>query len=355
MVATLPLASFRDDEEWVWEILDLDDNYIGTLDGVSTGKVTLNVNSTIRGGGSLSWAGTTLPSWSDIRLRPRYTATLVDGTKLDWPRGVFLPSSSPVKWSGDLASVDVELFDKLLVLEEDQIDSTFSLAAGTLVTTAIRSIIEGAGETRHAIEPSAETLAVDMSWPIGTKKLTIVNDLLSAINYFSLWADELGMYRGTPYVPPRARGVAWYFKDDLNGIYDPEFTYDVDTFGKPNKVVLVSQGDGDTAALTSIATNTDPDSPISFDRRKRWVTQVTTGVDATSQSVLDGKADRIIQEAKSLAGTLEIEHALIQVDLNDLVSFRREPAGLDLYGVIQKMEIPCAPGGLVSTTITEVQ
>lgn len=362
MVATLPLASFRGDEDWVWDILDNNDNFIGTLDGVNSGSIKRNVNTTIRSGGSLSWSGVAPPAWPRIRLRPRYTAELSDGSSVDWPMGVFIPAAPVINWNGTLASADVELFDKLLVLEEDAIDITFSLPAGTVVTDAIRSVIEDAGETHHSIEDSPETLTSNISWKIGTKKLTIVNELLEAINYFSLWVDEMGTYRGTPYLPPRSRGLSWEFKDDHNGIYDPEFEYDLDTFGKPNKVVLVSQGSGDAEGLVAVSTNTDPDSPISYQARGdgtmdggRWVTRVETGVDATSQEVLQAKADRIIEEAKSLSGTLEIQHALIPLDLNNLVTFRREPASIDTSGVVRSMEIPCTVGGLVTTVITEVQ
>lgn len=354
-MAISPLASHRSEEEWTWDILDLDDNFLASLDGVSGGSLKKNVNSTIRTGGSLEWSGITPPNWPEIRVRPTYRARLIDGSVVAWPMGVYLPATPGANWSGEFVELTVDLFDKLLVLDEDAVDETFSLPSGTVVTTAIRSIIEGAGETRHSIADSTKTLVNEMTWESGTSKLRIINDLMVVINYFSLFCDDAGFYRGEPYVPTESRGETFSFKDDEASIYAPDFNHDNDYFGKPNKVILVSQGSELVEGLVSVATNMDEEDPLSYPRRQRWITVTETGVEAADQATLDALALRRLRSLAATSSTIEIEHAIVPIDLNDLVSFRRLPAGLDTKGVIQEMDIPCVSGGLVKTTIREVK
>lgn len=349
------LANHRFDEEWTWDVLDINDNLVERFDGVTGGSIKKNVNATIRSGGSLSWSGTVIPDWLSMRLRPTYRATLVDGTRVEWAFGVFIPAAGKAGWRGSKAHVPVELYDKLLVLDEDKVDATFSLPAGSVIVTEIRSLIEGAGEEKHAISDSAATLTNAMTWTVGTTKLKIINDLLNTINYFSLWCDDAGFYRGDPYVSPTERGIAWNFADDEASIYSADFDYEHDFFGIPNKVILMSQGSGDAEGLVGVAENTDEEDPLSFPSRGRWVTIAETGVDAADQTSIDGLAARRLESLGQRSETLDLDHAIVQIDLNNLITFKRGPASLDIRGVIQEMEIPCQSGALVRTRVRRVK
>lgn len=364
-MTTNPLASNRTDEEWVWELLDLNDGLIGMLDGVTGGSLNRNVNATIRTGGKMGWSGKVQPEWLTVRIRPRYRATLEDGTRIDWPMGVYIPATPGLTWRNDVASADVDLYDKLVILTDDEVDATYALDAGTNVVQAIRALIESAGETKHLIADSTETLINPMTWEVGTSKLEIVNDLLNSINYFSLYCDDAGYYRGEPYLPPADRGVAWEFLDDQNSIYAPGFDQDQDYFGIPNKVILVGQGSDTTEALVGVYVNDDPTDPLSTNEpdpaagvegRGRVVSRTETGVDATSQAVIDGLAQRRYLDMSALTSTLTIEHALIPLTFNDVVRFRREPADIEMpRGVVQELDIVCASGALVKTKIRQVK
>lgn len=349
-----PLTGPRQ-ESWRWDLLTLDDELVDRLDGVKSARLTYSIFATIRGGGQLSWAGTTAPDWNRMRLQPWYTAEFPDGTSQSWPLGVFIPAAGPAKWSDGLCEAEVELYDKLLVLDRDKVEGTFTVDAGAIVTDTVAAIIEGAGETRYSIEDSAELLSSPMVWEPGTSKLRIVNDLLDAINYFALWADGHGVLRGQPYVAPADRGVAWDFADGPQSIYSPEFEHDRDEFDVPNKFVCVGRGDGETEGLIGSATNEDPDSPYSFQQRGGWITETATDVEATSQEVIDAIAQRRLTEATQVTSSLVVPHAILpDLDLNAAVTFRRRPAGLDLRAVVQATEISTTLGELQKTTIREV-
>lgn len=347
-----PLLGHRD-EVWRWDVLTLAEAPGGTLDGVEDATLEFNVNATIRGGGNLTWSGVEEPDWSKILLQPWYVLNTPEGP-IGWPRGVFIPAA-PVDAHTDTGkTVDVELYDKLLILDQDKVDKTYTVAEGTNVVTAIIVVIESAGQTRHAIEDKADTLKHPMVFEAGTSKLAIVNELLSSINYFSLWCDGYGVYQGRPYQEASARPVVRTFVDDEDSIFAPDFTHDRDMFNIPNKVIEVGRGDGDTEGLVATATNEDPRSPYSYQARGRWIVHVDTDVEATSQGVINGIATRRLGELSRTASAVDFEHAHVPLELNDIVEFKRGDRDLAIRAAVQTMTISTATGDLVKTKIREV-
>lgn len=340
-------------EAWRYDLLDLQDRKIGQLETVTGGSFDLSIHNTIRTGGRLSCTPPAGIDWLRVRIQPWYTAT-AGGQQISWPVGVFIPAAPGTKHTGTGKSIDLELYDKLLVLDQDKTEETYSVPAGTLVTNRVKELLASAGETRDAVVDSSETLRSPMVWEAGESKLRIVNDLLAAINYFSIAADGHGIFYAGPYVAPGSRGTAWTFTDDAASIYSPEFEHDADTFNVPNKYVAISRSDGEVPALTTTATNEDPASPYSYQGRGRWITTVETDVEATSQAVLNAIGVRRLRELGAVTSTWEVRHALIPIDLNDAVTFARQAEGIEVRAVIQKMTISTDVGALVSTTLREV-
>lgn len=339
-------------ESWRYELLTWSEAPTGSLDGVTGASFDFSNAATIRSGGTLSYQGKERVDWMRVRVQPWYTVRSGD-VELSWPIGVFIPASPGTGYNEHGATQEVELYDKLLILDQDKVESVWSYPVGTVVTEAITALILSTGESHISIDASEETLSTAMVWEAGTTKLRIVNDLLSAINYFSLWADGRGYYRASKYLDPSSRGVVWSFEDGARSIYSPNFTHDEDAFNVPNKVILIGQSDGENEALVSTAYNQDPASPYSFENRGRWIALVETGVEATSQQVLDELAQRRLVDLSQVGSTLELRHAHIPLELNDAVRFKRQN-GLEADGVVQKYTISTAVGALVSTTIREV-
>ena len=347
-----PLLDHRD-ESWRWDVLTLKEAPAGTLDGVEAGTLEFNVNSTIRGGGTLTWSGLDEPDWSKILLQPWYVLRTAE-MEISWPRGVFIPAAPVDSHSDTGKTVEVELYDKLLILDQDKVDATYTVGKGANVVAAIRAVIGSAGQTRHAIEDNTQTLRSPMVWEAGTSKLRIANDLLDAVNYFSLWCDGYGVYQGNPYKAPSARPVVRRFVDDQNSIYSPDFTHDRDMFDIPNKVIQVGRGDGDTPGLVATATNTNPGNPYSYPSRGRWIVHVDTDVEATNQTTLDSIAARRLGQLSQVASTVDFTHAHVPLELNDVVVFERGDRELGLTATVQTMSISTTPGDLMQTKIREV-
>lgn len=291
-------------------------------------------------------------NWLTARVKPVLTIAGYG----DVPLGVFLAAEAPEAWGDTGRTWSVKLLDKCTILDQDKIDTTYALDAGSVVTDEIVTLIESAGETHHAITPSTATLVNPLVWPVDTTKLQIVNDLLSTINYFSLFTNGDGQFRGEPYVKPASRPTVYDFLDGDNCIYLPTLAKDVDVWSIPNKVIAISQGDGTTAGLVSEpAINDDPASPYSTVSRGRTITRSFPGVEVADQTTLDAYAERRLIELTTPTASVEIQHGFVPgVTFNRAVRFRREPAGIDGRHVVSKTEVSLDPTVLAKSTLTEV-
>lgn len=351
------LFSHRD-ENYRIEKLSASGNPSGEFSSITVGSGTIDysIYDTIRSGGKVSAVvNPTDNDWLSARIKVWYDVVGVGS----WPLGVFLPGMSDNAYGPVDVSLDVELYDKLLILTQDAYEETFTASKNAVVTDVVRAVIESTGETAVAITESDETLSSPLVFEAGENKLRIVNDLLDAAGYFSLWCDGDGVYRAEPYVKPEYRPLKFTFIDGQNCIYLPNFTKTVNTFDIPNKMICISSTDGEVEALTSVSTN-----QADYLIRGRWVTQVVKDVEATSQAVLDAITDRKLADAAQKLTTYEITHAWLPLNLNDIVRLVRTeqrdnfgnvtvPA-VDARCTITKMEVKMSTGGLVRTTLREV-
>ena len=361
---TVPGLSSHRDEAWVWRLLDLDDNETGILGddgdfGVTEGSLEMNVYADTRHSGSMTWVGPAheQPNWLRSRIQPVYTATLLDGSTVEWPMGVYLPATPAVTVKDGVATAQVDLYDKTLVLRQDRLAEDFAYEAGTNPIAAVWDQVIGATGTDPsnvpAIEETSETLRTALFWEAGTSRLRIVNDLLDAAGYFGVWVDGEGRFRSAPYRAPRSRPVVWEFAPGEWSIHKDGVTRTADSFNVPNRVIAVATGTGDEEALVAEAVNIDPADPYSYQSRGRWVTSEPLQVDATSLSVLQGHAERSLAAARQLSTTLDVDHALVPLSGNDRVRFT-DPAWGTVDAVVRSWRFDCAPGSLVRSTLLEV-
>jgi hypothetical protein len=326
---------------------------LGNLDGVEGGEVDFTSSASVHSGGALDIVdnGQSV-DWLNDRVRP---VVIIDGLP-EIRLGMFVFSEAPEEWGDTGRSWSVKLLDKTSILDTDAVDETYALAAGTVITTAVTTLITSTGETNLAVTPSAATLSGPLVWPANTTKLKIVNDLLAAAGYFSLHCNGDGQFIAKPYVRPAARPIRYEFLDGDQAIYSPDFVKDVDLHGIPNKFIAVGQGDAATAALTSTATNTDPTSPYSYPSRgNTWYSKGATGVEAASQAILDDYARRRLIELTSPTSSIDVAHMMVpDLTFNDAVRLRRVPAGVDARHVVTKMVVTFDATALVKSSLQEV-
>lgn len=322
---------------------------LGSLDGVEGGSLTLQNSDSVKASGSLSVTLTQEIDWLGVRVMPVH---IING--IDYPLGMYIPSVPQERHTATATSVDVKLLDKLTILDQVKQERPFTVLKDTNVITAVRSLIDLAGEKAVAITPSTATTRTDQTWDANTSTLRIINDLLGSAGFYSLACDRLGNYTTSPYVLPADRPVARIMYDDRQSIYTSNFGVEEDLYSIPNKITCVSTATQSTPALTSIATNTDPDSRFSYPRRGIWIPQRVDNLEVTSQAVLDAEAKKRLVEATTAAMTLSLTHAYVPLALNDVIEFRNVKADLHVRATCMSQNISLNPTELMSATYRRV-
>ena len=119
------LSGHRSEEWWSWLLQDRAGRDRGELTGVETGNLNINVNADTRGTGSLTWSGPLeeMPPWADLRIKPCYNVTLMTGETVQWPMGVYVPTSPSTTHHDGHVSCEVRLFDRTILARRQHIPS----------------------------------------------------------------------------------------------------------------------------------------------------------------------------------------------------------------------------------------
>lgn len=346
--------------EYWYELLDRHENELGRLAGVDrgSGRVTYSAAASIKSSASIQfWNTGQVSNWLDVRVQP-----WVRVNDDEWPLGVFIPDAPGRRLSPLGENAQVNLLDKLTILEGDSFGQTHGAPAGTTVTTAVRDIIESTGERPGAITDDSAQLLTAIEWEPDASKLKIVNDMLDAATFFSLWTDGTGQFQVTPWQRPARRPVVEKFVDgersvNLAGVYGPVFESNHDVGKIPNVYIAISQADGDSEALRAEIVNENPDDPYSVPNRgyrKLPESGPELNVKTTSQAALNEYAARRLIELSEPQETVVIEHPPSRVQINDTVSFTSRRHGIEGLFTVQRQEWTLAFNGLVTSTLRRV-
>ena len=329
-------------------LLDSKDRVIRRLDGVTGGNITLSNSTRLRASGSLSLTEACGHiDWMTQRVRIDYTAN-----GQTWGLGVFL-LSAPTRSYGEAGSTwSVDLSSPLALPDADCVDRTYVVKAGSNLIDVAAGLLRETGLERLSITPSTATASSDIVYDPGKSKLTIANELLSAAGYWSAHPDGEGQVHLDPYVRPAARGVAYDFREGARAIHLPEWERELDAASVPNKVVLVSEGSQDKAALVGVATNEDPASAYSFQARGRWIVETQTGVEAANQESIDSQARRRLIDVSTPSASITIQHMPVPLQPNQVAGFSSQ--GHTTQGVVKEIEYTLDPTALVKTKLLEV-
>jgi len=216
LTATERVALLEADTLWVdagLDLLDADDNLVEDItdDFVAAGSsVDRGIYRTIHGTATLNI--TRDIDWGSQRLRPSLLASADGVSWVRWVLGVFLPQIPRIELGSSPRVYAVTGVDKLDILDTPY-GATFKLEAGTNIVSAVESIIEAAGETRHQITQTDVVAAADRVFPITDQwtSLGIVNNLLGSIGHQAVWCDRFGRYRSDPYQSPSDRSTVWSY------------------------------------------------------------------------------------------------------------------------------------------------
>lgn len=325
--------------------------WVQHLDGVAGGTITASVDARIKTSGTLTVKSKNPPGWYGDKLLRVWA--VVNGR--EWCLGTFIPSIPSVKYGDGHDEFDIELNDKLLFLEQAATAGSLCEVKGKNIAWVISYHIRRQARTFYANIPDiGKKLHRNLVWDAGTPYLTVINDMLDYMGYFSLSCDPFGNYYALPYQTPKERPLKYRWEEGAESLFEPEITWTHDMYNVPNKVVYIVQAAGNSSvgqkaqSFYAEASNRS-NGPYSYDARGRWITEVKTDVDADSKATLQKMVDRRLARASNPVKKVELKHALVPLALNDVVWFKAHD--LALYTTVRKFEIDLTPGSLMSVTL----
>ena len=192
------------------------------------------------------------------------------------------------------------------ICSDISLEDNYTVAAGTVYTSAITQLVASVYD-RYTVEAdSSLTRASDREYEIGSSTLTVINDMLDAINYFPLYFDAYGNPIAEPYVFPEERTIQMTYRADESSVMFDGVTKTSDLFEVPNKFIRYTN-DADSTRLRSVYTVTDASIISSTTNRGRVITNVESVDDVASQQVLDSIVRRAALNASQVTEKIEFD------------------------------------------------
>lgn len=294
---------------------DISDDLLG-------GTVERNLFATIHGTVSLTLTRALV--WGVDLVRP--WMTLTDGTvTARFNLGVYALTTPERQVGQSPETFAVSGFDRVYLLARE-VGATYTVTAGTTYRAAILAVFTAAGLTGVLIEGAAadDVLPKTRVWSLVGKStdpdqtttpatyLRIVNDLLTAINFRSVWADEGGLFRCESYRDPATRAPEFTFDADniTLTIVGEQRTVVEDVWKTPNRWVFrqTNRPDGAPVATEGDGIYTlvnQADGPTSINSRGLTWTSVVD-YEAATQAKLVSLGDRRVANDRRLTSQLKV-------------------------------------------------
>lgn len=147
--------------------------------------------------------------------------------------GIFNVISSPKSIDGKISTFEFELYDDSMIIEQNEIGERLFLKGGIKYLDAISQILTKLNLTKVITDDSNLTLLSDREYSIGTNQLTIINELLSEINFDDLHIDFNGYIHLTKKSTNTNTPNWIYRENNASNIY-PEVKQNLDLYKVPN-------------------------------------------------------------------------------------------------------------------------
>lgn len=253
-------------------------------------------------------------NYATDRLRPWVDLLMLDGGWQSWPLGVFMLASPTTRYgsSPNRKPREVTGYDLGLTLRDDKVLDRFTLPAGANYLDEVRKILTSAGLPSSNISADSRTLPAAKEWDPGTPKYTIVNELMNALNYRSLFFDANGLPQAQPYRSPSEAAPLWRYEFGATSVTLPDVSHTLDLTSVPNAWVLVVS-EPDREPLRSQYINTSPTSPTSTVNVGRTIVDYREGEEAANQATLDARVLRIAEAASQVYAQVEFTSTLMPI------------------------------------------
>lgn len=281
-----------------------------------SGKVTTNVHNTIKGALALGTFGdNSLEPYVDA-VAPFTVMEDAEGQLQRYQAGLFLVTPPKRSHTEAVTLNTLEGRDLSWILDDAGPTEPYTVDAGVNAVAQAVTIIESLG-LRCAIPASTLVLPQAITWLPDKNWLTIVNDLLNAAGYYTIWATRSGILTSKPYFElASATPAAQLYSGEggvVVGTIEQEGVYDT----VANQIVIFK--DDPVTPIRAEATNANPLSPsstVALGRVRRRVIQPT---EIINQTVADALALRLLEESASFTNKLRVlTHPLPERELHEV-------------------------------------
>lgn len=295
------------------ELLDGSNNLIQDVsDDLAGGTISRDNYADVHGSCNLQIARSLV--WGKDRVRPYMTLSGA-GVTARFNLGVYVLTTPDTKRGETPITYDVFGYDLLYLLQDGPGD-TYVVTAGTTYLTAVQAVVTASGVGAAVyLDGTKQTTAVpvDMVWALDGQGapswLEIINDLLAAIGYIGIWADQNGALRSGPYAAPANRASEWLFdtSNAATNIVGQDRTLSEDVWAAPNRwrFVRTDMATQPTEGAGLYTVNNVHDGPASQDSLGRIRTKVVY-LDAADQASLVAQGDKIVAEDRQVTRTFSI-------------------------------------------------
>lgn len=274
-----------------------------SIKAVDPPRITASADRKIKTGLNGTFAYNENVDYLNDELRP---VQIIDGK--EYPAGVFHVARYSDAYAQFGKTMRIEAYDKCYLLKSTTTETVLHLEAGTSYLMSIEQLLVGAGIKLYISTPSDAVLASDREdWPIGTDYLTIVNELLSEINYDPVWFNSDGYAVLRPTVSASAENIQHTYSGlDVKSVLSHDCTAYVDIWDKPNVFIAVCQNPDLDAPMIATSVNDSPVSSISTFNRGRRVARTYKIKNIADQDTLQAYADNLRNESMLSSETLTI-------------------------------------------------
>jgi len=287
--------------------------------------------------------------WGKDRVRPYMVLSNSDESiTARFNMGVYLCTSPDTPRAYDPITYDVAGYDLMYLLSSTGPGDTWVAASGTTYLSSVQAVLSAAGtQVPLYLDGTlgSTTIPSTMVWALidpAPTWLSIINDLLAAINYRALWADQDGNYRSGPYLAPSSRAVEWTF-DTSNAhtnLISEDRVASTDAWGVPNwwRFVRTNMATKPVEGAGLYTVTNQSSGRTSIDYIGRTIRKVVY-LDAADQTSLVARGDRIVAEDKQVAQRYEVKVDPLPIAGHfDVVQFK--DAGASDKCVVTNWEIP---------------
>ena len=293
-------------------------------------------------------------SYTDMRVRPWFKLLLPNRNWARFPLGIYILTTPTRKDDSGSAYVDVECYDKTIILQEDKLTDRLFIQAGANYVNEIRKVLISSGIEKSIITGSELTLPADQEYEIGSSKLEVINSLLKAINYTPIHFDRNGNATAEPYVEPDQRAAEYGYSTDDNSLILAGGNQQNDLYNIPN-VIIRYVDSPDQEALRAEYINNDDSSPLSIGRRGRRIVDVEPVDDIADQDTLNAYVRRVAFEKTQINDSVVLPTALMpHHEYRNCIFVRNDRLGVTSKYIEYAWSMTLSAGEMMSHTLKKV-